>query len=71
MMDLQMPVMDGITATRLARERGVKIPIVAYSAEQKAETQMEAMAAGANEYLVKPAKADAILATLYRLLQAS
>jgi CheY-like chemotaxis protein len=56
LMDLSMPVMDGIEATRLLREIEdmCHIPIIAISANRKEQSQDAALAAGCNEYLTKP-----------------
>lgn len=56
-MDVNMPVMDGLTATRLIREsRGVNLetPIVVLSASARNEDHEAGMAAGADAYLNKP-----------------
>ena len=56
LMDLSMPVMDGLAATRLLREIEAMyhVPIVAISANRREQSQAEALAAGCNEYLTKP-----------------
>ena len=56
-MDVNMPVMDGLTATRLIREgRGVNVdtPIVVLSASARNEDHEAGLAAGADAYLNKP-----------------
>lgn len=56
LMDIQMPVMDGLTATRAIRcELGLKdIPVIALTAGVMAEERREALDAGANDFLPKP-----------------
>ena len=56
LMDVQMPVMDGLTATRLIREdlHLHELPIIAVTAGVMAEEQAAARAAGVNEVLPKP-----------------
>jgi CheY-like chemotaxis protein len=56
LMDLNMPVMDGIAATRLLRQIDYMsdVPIVAISANRREQSQDAAIAAGCNEYLTKP-----------------
>lgn len=56
LMDLSMPVMDGLAATRLLRqiEAMCDVPIVAISANRREQSQADAFAAGCNEYLTKP-----------------
>ena len=58
LMDLRMPVMDGITAIRKCRtELGLtKLPIIALTAEVGASIKEEAIKAGASWFLTKPAK---------------
>jgi two-component system cell cycle response regulator DivK len=56
LMDLSMPVMDGLAATRLLRQtkEASHVPIVAITANRKEQSQADALAAGCNEYLTKP-----------------
>lgn len=57
LMDLQMPVMDGLTATRTLREQGYdakRLPIVALTANAYPEDIAHCMAAGMQAHLAKP-----------------
>ncbi len=55
-MDVNMPVMDGLTATRLIREAGAnkETPIAVLSASARAEDCRAGLSAGADAYLTKP-----------------
>lgn len=53
-MDIQMPVLDGISATRRLRTRGVAVPVVGLSANAFSEDRQECLDAGMNEFLSKP-----------------
>ena len=64
LMDMQMPVMDGITATKQARERGVTIPIIAMTANAMAQDIETCMNAGMNSHVTKPID----VASLYSVL---
>ena len=54
LMDIQMPVMDGITATQKLREQGVDIPIIAMTANAMTGDRETYMQAGMNDYISKP-----------------
>lgn len=57
LMDLQMPIMDGLTATRTIRAAGGRaatIPIIALTASAFEEERRECEAAGMNDHLAKP-----------------
>ena len=58
LMDIQMPVMDGFTATKLIREKDdeyfKKVPILAMSARAFQKDKDECIKAGMNSYIVKP-----------------
>ena len=67
-MDVQMPEMDGLTATRLIREREKfrRLPIVAMTARAMTGDREESLAAGMNDYLAKPLNAKEVAACLLR-----
>lgn len=67
-MDLQMPVMDGFTATRLLRRdpRLRKFPIIAMTAHALVEERQRCLDAGMNDHVSKPIDPDNLFATLLR-----
>ena len=70
LMDIQMPVMDGLTATRIIRgnPRWQSLPIVAMTAHAMADDREESLRAGMNEHLTKPLLPEALYAALTRWL---
>lgn len=54
LMDLKMPVLDGVRATLEIRKFNKKIPIIAQTAYVFESDRLEAMNAGCNDYLSKP-----------------
>ena len=55
LMDIQMPEMDGLSATRILREEGfANLPIIAMSAHTSKEEQQRSLSAGMNSHLNKP-----------------
>jgi len=69
LMDLSLPQLDGLAATRRIREQqGTRrVPIVAVSAHDSADFHAEALAAGCNEYVTKPIDFDQLVDLLSRL----
>ncbi len=68
LMDMYMPVMDGYTAVRALRERGVTTPIVAFSANAMKGYEQEVLAVGCDASLTKPVDIDLLLRCVAGLL---
>ncbi|MEE3625147.1 response regulator [Nitrospirillum sp. BR 11752] len=67
LMDVQMPVMDGLTASRRIREMGEgALPIIAMTANAMASDRDRCLAAGMNDYVSKPIDPDQLFAVLAR-----
>ena len=56
LMDIKMPVMNGLEATKIIRESNTEIPIIMQTAYAFSSDKENAMNAGATEVLVKPIK---------------
>jgi len=54
LMDIQMPIMDGIEATQRLRALGYKLPIVALTANAMAQERSACIQAGCDEFMTKP-----------------
>ncbi|OGR64180.1 MAG: hypothetical protein A2X31_12990 [Elusimicrobia bacterium GWB2_63_22] len=63
LMDMEMPVMDGLTAVKALRATagGKEIPVLGFSAENDPARIKECLAAGFSDYLVKPVKKETLL----------
>ena len=64
LMDMKMPVMDGLTATAEIRKFNAELPIIALTAHVFENDRLTAMDAGCNEYLVKPIDRAKLMAVL-------
>jgi signal transduction histidine kinase/CheY-like chemotaxis protein len=71
LMDLQMPVLGGLDATRAIRrlERGRDVPILALTANAFAEDRARCHDAGMNDFIPKPMDPETMSATLLRWLR--
>jgi CheY-like chemotaxis protein len=69
LMDMQMPVMDGIAATKAIRARiGKDLPIIAMTANAFQDDRVACIQAGMNDHLGKPVDPGTLYATLLRWL---
>ena len=72
LMDVQMPRMNGLAATRVLRDLGSasRTPIVALTADALTESRAECLAAGMDDFLTKPVEPNALYNCLLRWLGA-
>jgi len=71
LMDMQMPVMDGVEATRIIRSnpRFETLPIIAMTANAMASDRMLCLEAGMNDHIAKPIDPDQLFGVLLRWLR--
>jgi CheY-like chemotaxis protein len=68
-MDIKMPNINGLDATRAIREMDPTIPIIAVSAYAYAEDKQAARDSGCNEFIAKPVSGDLLRSTINRYLK--
>lgn len=71
LMDLRMPGMDGLTATRLIRERvdsKAQVPIIVVTADTSVDLAERCASAGANRVLMKPVAMASLIDTIGELM---
>jgi CheY-like chemotaxis protein len=66
LMDMRMPGLSGVEATRRLRAKGVVTPVVALTANAFEDDRHACLAAGMNDFLVKPLSPDALRGMLAR-----
>jgi NarL family two-component system response regulator LiaR len=64
LMDLMMPVMDGVTATKIIRERWININVIALTSFKEKDLVEGALKAGAISYLLKTVSAEELTSTI-------
>ncbi len=71
LMDMQMPVMDGLEAARCIRQIGAldQLPVVAMTANAFAEDRQLCLQAGMDDFIAKPVDPDQLFVTLLRVLR--
>jgi len=71
LMDISLPGMDGLTATRILKQDPVTghIPVIALTAHMMTHDAAKAEEAGCDEYLTKPIDAEVFYSTLARLIE--
>src|SRR5204863_5908531 len=68
-LDLGLPLMDGVEVCRRVRERGDRTPVLMLTARDAVSDRVEGLDAGADDYLVKPFALDELLARLRALMR--
>lgn len=68
LMDIKMPVMNGIDASESIKKMFPTIPIIAQTAYSQAEDERKAMQVGCNAYIAKPIRPDKLLSILSEYL---
>ncbi len=68
LMDIKMPIMDGLEATRNIKQKHPELPVVALTANAFDSDRAAAEAAGCNGFLSKPVNRDECIALLKQIL---
>jgi CheY-like chemotaxis protein len=69
LMDIKMPVMDGMEATKLIKEKHPNLPIIALTANAFDSDRQLAFEAGCDEFLPKPISSDVCLKTIAKFIE--
>lgn len=68
-LDIMMPVLDGLSVLRTIRRQGKTVPVLLLTAKDSIEDRVTGLDAGANDYLVKPFAFEELLARIRVLLR--
>ncbi|MFA0405067.1 ATP-binding protein [Vibrio sp. 10N.222.52.C12] len=68
LMDVSMPVMDGLTTTKYMRDANIKTPIVALTAHTSVEDKCSCLDVGMNDFVTKPVRTKEITEAIDRLM---
>jgi CheY-like chemotaxis protein len=68
LMDLQLPIMDGYTATRQIKQINASIPVIAQTAHVMSGEREKCLEAGCDDYLAKPIRLQILMDTLSKFL---
>ena len=68
LMDIKMPVMDGLEATKAIKEKHPDLPIVALTANAFDSDRQLAIQAGCNDFLSKPVSSELCIKTIRKFL---
>ena len=71
LMDIQMPGINGLEATRIIRSGGLnsKTPIIAISASADKKSKLDCLEIGCDDYIFKPAKSELLLKKISRFIR--
>lgn len=68
LLDLMLPVLDGMQVLKKLREENIMLPVLVLSAKSQEEDILKGLNAGADEYLTKPFRPDELLLRLKKML---
>lgn len=66
-LDLRLPGMNGVEVLRTVRDRGITVPILVLTAQDSVDTKVQALRAGADDYVTKPFSFEELLARVEAL----
>ena len=70
-MDVMMPIMDGITSLKEMKKIGVKTPVILLTAKSSTDDKVLGLDSGAEDYLTKPFETKELLARIRKILRKS
>ena len=67
--DIMMPVMDGLTLLKTMRQKGINIPVIMLTAKSEVEDKVLGLDLGADDYLTKPFDTKELLARIRAMIR--
>ena len=67
--DIMMPVMDGLTLLKTMRQKGINIPVIMLTAKSEVEDKVLGLDLGADDYLTKPFDTKELIARIRAMIR--